>query len=216
MRNKLSTAAAPGLVLGGLLTLVASPALAHHPMGGATPSTLMEGLLSGFGHPIIGFDHLAFVLAVGVAAAFTQRRLLSPLAFILATVAGCLLIVSAVGLPLAEIVITGSVVLLGALILSGRRIPGAAYIILFALAGLFHGWAYGEAIVGAEAAPLLAYLAGFAFIQYGIAVGAGWVVLRLWKANGPEAVQPRLAGAVAAGIGVAFLVENIESMLFAV
>ncbi len=211
MRNKLSIAAATGL-----LSLIASPAWAHHPMGGATPSTLMEGLLSGFGHPIIGFDHLAFIVAVGIAAAFTPKRLLSPLAFIFATVAGCLLIVSGIKLPLVEIVVTGSVVLLGALILSGRRIPSAAYLAIFATAGLFHGWAYGEAIVGAEATPLTAYLIGFAAIQYAIAVGAGWAVLKLWKASGPEAVQPRLAGAVAAGIGAAFLIENIEGMIFAV
>jgi len=211
MRRTFSIAAATGL-----LTLMASPALAHHPMGGTTPGTFMEGLLSGFGHPIIGFDHLAFIIAVGIAAAFTEKRLLSPLAFILATVAGCLLIVSGVALPFAEIVITGSVVLLGALILSGRRIPGAVYLALFAGAGLFHGWAYGEAIVGAEATPLITYLAGFAAVQYGIALAAGWVVLNAWKASGPEAIQPRLAGAVAAGIGAAFLVENIEGMLFAV
>jgi len=211
MRNKLSIALGSGL-----LSLAATPAWAHHPMGGATPSTLMEGLLSGFGHPIIGVDHLAFILAVGIAAAFTPQRLLSPLAFILATVAGCLLIVTGIALPFVEIAVTASVVLLGALILSGRRIPAAAYLSLFAVAGLFHGWAYGEAIVGAETTPLTAYLIGFAAIQYAIALAAGWVVLKLWKATGPEAVQPRLAGAVAAGVGAAFLIENIEGLLFTV
>ncbi|NIA70907.1 HupE/UreJ family protein [Pelagibius litoralis] len=211
MGKKFSLAAASGL-----LSLIASPAWAHHPMGGATPSTFMEGFLSGIGHPIIGVDHLAFIIAVGLAAAFTTQRLLSPLAFVLATVAGCLLIVSGVALPFAEIVITGSVALVGGLVLSGRKVPSAAYLAIFAVAGLFHGWAYGAAIVGAETTPLLAYLAGFGLTQYGIALAAGWVVLKLWQAKGPEAVKPRLAGAVAAGIGAAFLIENIEGMLFAV
>ena len=194
----------------------AGPALAHHPMGGATPSTFMEGFLSGIGHPIIGVDHLAFIIAVGLAAAFTTQRLLSPLAFIAATVAGCLLIVSGIALPFAEIVITGSVVLVGGLVLSGRKVPSAAYLAIFAVAGLFHGWAYGEAILGAETTPLTAYLVGFAATQYAIALAAGWVVLSLWKATGPEAIKPRLAGALAAGIGAAFLIENIEGMIFAV
>ena len=33
---------------------------------------MLHGLLSGIGHPIIGFDHLAFVIAVGLIAAFNQ------------------------------------------------------------------------------------------------------------------------------------------------
>lgn len=211
MRNKLSIAATASL-----LSLAASPAWAHHVMDGEMPATFMQGLLSGFGHPVIGIDHLAFIVAVGLAAAFTPKRLLSPLAFVAATLAGCALLLSGVALPLVEVVVTASAVLLGVLVLSGRQIPAGAYIALFAVAGLFHGWAYGESIIGAETTPLTAYLIGFAAIQYAIALAAGWVVLKLWKATGPEAVQPRLAGAVAAGIGVAFLIENIEGMLFTV
>lgn len=199
-----------------LIALSATPALAHHPMGGATPATLMEGLLSGFGHPMIGFDHLAFIVAMGIAAAFTPRPLLSPLAFVAATVAGCALLLAGVGLPLVEIFVTGSVVLAGAMVLSGRRFAPGLWLALFAAAGLFHGHAYGEAILGAEATPLVAYLVGFAAIQYAIAVGAGWVVRRVWRATDPAAIHPRLAGAVAAGVGLAFLIENIEGMLFAV
>jgi urease accessory protein len=36
-------------------------------MGGKTPSTFVDGILSGVGHPIIGPDHLAFVVALGIA-----------------------------------------------------------------------------------------------------------------------------------------------------
>ena len=38
-----------------------------HIMDGKTPSTFAEGLLSGVGHPIIGADYLAFLLALGIA-----------------------------------------------------------------------------------------------------------------------------------------------------
>ncbi|PKO63289.1 MAG: urease accessory protein UreJ, partial [Betaproteobacteria bacterium HGW-Betaproteobacteria-17] len=44
----------------GLLLVASTSALAHHPMGGMTPQTLSQGLLSGLGHPVIGLDHLAF------------------------------------------------------------------------------------------------------------------------------------------------------------
>lgn len=197
------------------LATSAGPALAHHAMGGETPNTLASGLISGLAHPVIGIDHLAFVVAAGIAAAFAGNRLLSPLAFVAATVAGCLLQVGGVALPAVEIVVAASILLLGAVVLSGRTIGAPALLGLFAVAGLFHGWAYGESIVGAESTPLLAYLAGFAAIQYAIAVGTGHLVRRVWQSATPAAVRPRLAGAVAAGIGFAVLVENLESLLFA-
>jgi len=58
--------------LGSILTalvLSANKAFAHHIMGGRTPATFSEGMLSGLGHPIIGLDHFAAVVAVGCIAA---------------------------------------------------------------------------------------------------------------------------------------------------
>ncbi|WP_339634036.1 HupE/UreJ family protein [uncultured Sneathiella sp.] len=193
---------------------VPSMAFAHHPMGGATPNTFMDGFLSGIGHPIIGIDHLAFIVLVGLAAVFLTRKYMAPLVFVGGTLAGCLLIANGTVLPYAELIITGSVILLGALVMSGQKIPSAVYLAIFAIAGIFHGGAYGEAIIGAEATPLVSYLAGFAIIQYLIAIGAGLVVERMWRASDATATKPRIAGAVAAGIGVAFFVENVEGMLF--
>ncbi len=195
--------------------LAAAPALAHHPMGGATPETAWHGLLSGIGHPIIGVDHFAFIVLVGLAAAFAGARFITPLALIAATVAGCLLKVAGIALPLAEFVIAGSVVLTGIMVLSGRNFGATAYGVIFAIAGLFHGWAYGAAIIGAEPTPLAAYLTGFGVTQYAIALAVSWLTLSVWKASDSRAVQPRLAGAVAAGIGAAFLIEGIEGVLFA-
>ncbi len=193
----------------------AGPAFAHHPLGGATPDNFLHGFLSGIGHPMIGLDHFAFIVAVGIAAAFTAHRLLAPLAFIVATGVGCLLTYAGVALPAAELVITASVVLLGGLVLTARQIGLPALLALFAVAGLFHGGAYGEAIVGAEATPLLAYLLGFGLIQYGIAAAAGYAAVIFAKSEGRKALEPRLAGAVTAGIGFAFLIENVEGMVFA-
>ena len=97
-----------------------TPAFAHHPMGGQTPSTFMEGLLSGVGHPIIGLDHLAFIVAVGVAAAMTSKRLILPLFFVLATMLGTGLHLMAISLPIVETVIALSVALIGFMVLSGK------------------------------------------------------------------------------------------------
>jgi len=203
------------LSLTAILLLVAQPALAHHPMGGALPQTLWLGLLSGLGHPVIGLDHLAFVAGIGLAAAFAPRRLLAPLAYVAATLAGCLLLAAGVALPQVELVVALSVLLVGLLVLSGRTLPVVLSLALFALAGLFHGSAFAESIVGAETTPLLAYLAGFATIQFAIAVAVMALVRGLLRASEPGAVSARLAGALVAGIGFAVLFERVEGLLLA-
>src|SRR5262245_66464475 len=57
--------------------LAAAPASADHVMGGRTPSTFLEGLLSGLAHPVIGPEHLGFLIVGGVAiGAFGLSRAL--------------------------------------------------------------------------------------------------------------------------------------------
>jgi urease accessory protein len=191
--------------------LAATPAWAHHPLGGEAPGTLFHGLLSGLAHPVIGVDHLAFVVLVGIAAAASGRMLLAPGAFILATMVGTLVQLGGIGLPLAELVIALSVVVLGAVLFLGRAVDGVPALGGFAFAGLFHGWAYGEAVLGSEMGPIGAYLAGFGLIQFAIAAGVAVTVTQL--AAGPQAMRARLAAAVCCGIGVAFAVEALETLV---
>ncbi|WP_416896190.1 MAG: HupE/UreJ family protein [Minwuia sp.] len=196
-----------------VITLTATAAQAHHPLGGGTPETFWHGFLSGVGHPMIGIDHFAFILAVGLVAAFSAYRFFTPAVFVIATMAGCMLHVAGVMLPLPELFISASVVALGAFILSGRRMAALPQMAFFGVAGLFHGFAYGGAIIGAETTPLVAYLASFAMTQYAIALGAMALVTLVWRAADTKALQPRIAGALIAGVGFAFLFENVEGMI---
>ena len=197
-----------------LTTIAASTsaALAHHPMGGKTPSTFMEGLLSGVGHPVIGMDHLAFVVAMGVAAVMAGKRYLLPLFFIIATLAGTGLHLAAIDLPVVELVVALSVAAIGILILSGREIATSVYAALFTVAGLFHGHAYGEAIFGAETTPLVAYLAGFGITQYVIAIVAGGLAASTKTAF--ENTNARIAGGVVAGVGALLVSEHVLAAIF--
>ena len=52
-----------------LCAMFTGPAGAHHAIGGRIPSNGWEGLLSGLAHPVLGLDHFAFVVAVGLIAA---------------------------------------------------------------------------------------------------------------------------------------------------
>lgn len=160
-------------VTAGLLLVASSPVFAHHPMGGMTPQTFGQGLLSGLGHPIIGLDHFAFLAVAMLLASVLEgaARYLAPLAFVGATVAGTVLHLGAANIPMSETLVALSVVVGGVLALT-RRHPGAFVLsVIFAVSGILHGYAYGESIIGAETTPLLAYLAGLSVLQYALIVG---------------------------------------------
>ena len=194
--------------------VAATPAFAHHPLGGETPATLTDGLLSGIGHPVLGLDHLAFIVAVGVAAMLAGRSLLAPLAYIATMLAGVALHVMAIEVPMAEFAIALSLLVIGAMIASGRTSSSAVWLGVFAVAGIFHGFAFGESIYGAEATPMVAYLVGLGLTQWVIAVGAGLAASAV--AGAANAVTPaRLTGASVLGIGLMMVGETAISVAFA-
>lgn len=181
----------------------ASPAFAHHAMDYALPATALEGLLSGLGHPIIGVDHLLFVLGAGVLASRIERGYLLPLVFVAASVAVAGMRYLGLDVELSELWIAGSLVVLGAILLAAWRLSGSAIAILFLIAGALHGYALAEAIVGAERTPLVAYLIGLTMVQSAIALGAWWIAG--WLAvHRPRVPLQRLAGAAVGVAGVAF------------
>lgn len=193
--------------------LIAAPAFAHHPLGGRLPANFFEGMMSGFGHPVIGFDHLALIIASGLIAVGIARGIMIPVAFTIATGIGAGIHLQAIDLPLPEIVIALSVVLFGVLLIVGKkqqRNKNYSSIVagLAALAGIFHGHAYGEGIFGAEPTPLVAYLIGFTIIQLAISLG---IYTLASKAISRIQVKylTRFAGGAIAAIGMVFLSSAI-------
>lgn len=203
--------------LSALAALISTPALAHHPLAGAPMETFSHGVLSGIGHPLLGFDHLFFVVAIGIAAALLGRLRTAPLGYLAGMVGGIALVVSGIALPAVEYIIAASLIVLGGAIASGRTLNAPVTLTFFAAAGLFHGWAFGGTIAGAEAAMgaqvLVGYLLGLAVVQYLVAYAAGALLVKGVAAT--ESMRPRLAGAVVAGVGATFLLEGIEGAAFA-
>jgi len=181
--------------------LIATPAWAHHVMGGRLPSTFLEGLLSGLGHPVLGPEHLGFLIAVAVVVGACGLSLALPALFIVAMAMGVSAHVAGFALPAAEIVVALST------LLAGRMLPTAAWGALFAVAGFFHGYAFGESIYGAETAPLAAYLIGLVAVQSALAVGIALFVRRV--GGRVSAPIPRLAGAAVFGMGFAILIGQL-------
>jgi urease accessory protein len=188
--------------------LAAEPAFAHHLMGGRTPSTFLEGLLSGLGHPVIGIDHFAAVVAVGCLAAAHRAGAALAVAFVIAMMGGVALHLHGTTVPAAELLVALSVIALGAILLRLRQLPVSAALGLFVVVGLIHGYALGESIYGAERTPLAAYLIGLAIIQSGIALGA-MAIARAVTRDSADQVRLRLIGAGIAGIGLAVLMQQL-------
>jgi len=188
------------------LVLTAGTASAHHLMGGKIPSTFTEGFLSGVGHPIIGPDHLAFLVALGIAVGVARLSFVNPFLFLAAMACGVAAHVAAITIPAAELIVALSVLVAGILLVVDRRIPAGWWIGLFVIAGFFHGYAYGESIYGAEPTPLAAYLAGLVAVQAVVVVGVALMTRTLWKV---WTIAPRLVGAAICGVGFTVLVAQI-------
>ena len=187
------------------LVLTAGDASAHHVMGGRTPATFAEGLFSGLGHPIIGADHFAFLVGLGIAIGIAGLSLFNPLLFLLAMACGVAAHVAAINIPGAELIVALSVLVAGAMLATGRSIHVGVWTTLFVAAGFFHGYAYGESIYGAEPTPFAGYLTGLIVIQTLAVVGVAQVTRTLWQSK----LGPRLTGAAIGGVGFAALVAQI-------
>jgi urease accessory protein len=194
------------MLIPAALAALSQPAFAHHLMGGKMPSTFTEGILSGLGHPVIGIDHFAAVVAIGCLAAAHRAGAALAVAFVAAMMCGVAVHLQAVTVPAAEIMVALSVFALGTILLRRRDLPLAAALALFVVVGLIHGYALGESIYGAERTPLVAYLLGLAVIQSVVALAAMGIARGFAKS---DAVKLRLIGAGVAGIGLAVLVQQI-------
>ncbi len=132
MRKTMLTAAALALLPTAAL---AHPSLTHH----------VDGFMAGVSHPLTGLDHLLAMLSVGLWASQKGGRALWiwPAAFVLAMIAGGVMGMAGIGLPLVEPAIIASLLVLGVAIAATLMLPTAAGVALIALFGLFHGNAHG-------------------------------------------------------------------------
>ncbi|MBE9140168.1 HupE/UreJ family protein [Nodosilinea sp. LEGE 07088] len=200
--------AVKSLAIFSILLSLAFPADAHHPSGGEISTTFLEGFLSGLGHPVIGFDHLIFVISIGLLASTVARGFWIPIAFVSTALMGTGLHLMLVDMPMVEVIISASVLVSGILLAKLEKPNTALLAVLASVAGLFHGYAYGEAIIGATAVPLTAYLIGFTLIQAVIALSAYKVAAIVQRSSVVRPNFLRFAGFIAIGSGMAFLAAS--------
>ena len=187
------------LLSAGLLVASAAPSLAHdghsHGYGG--------GFASGFLHPVLGWDHVIAMVAVGLWGGVLGRPAiwLLPIVFPLAMAFAAALGVVGMPLPFVEAGIAASAVVIGLMIALYAQPPlwfAAAIVGLFAL---FHGHAHGTELP-ATVNPF-AYALGFV-LSTGLLHAAGIVLGLLISVPFGKALI-RGGGAVISLAGLGFL-----------
>ncbi len=159
------------LAAAAALALCAAPALAHVEAGQAT------GFATGFAHPFSGLDHILAMVAVGLwgAQLGAPAIWILPITFPLVMAFGGFLGLIGVALPGVEVGIAASAVLLGAAVMSERRVSLVAAAALVAFFAIFHGHAHGTELPPGQSGLL--YSLGFVVATgclhaIGIAAGA--------------------------------------------
>jgi urease accessory protein len=166
------------------LAAFAPGALAHVQSGQAA------GFVTGFLHPISGFDHVLAMVAVGLwgAQLGAPAIWLLPITFPIVMALGGFLGLLGVPLPGAEVGIAASAILLGAAVMTERRPPLYAAAALVGFFAVFHGHAHGTELPAGQSALLysLGFVAATGCLHaIGIAIGAvhrwptGRIVLRI-------------------------------------
>jgi len=108
-----------------------------------------SAFLPGAMHPWTGPDHLLAMLAVGLWSAMTNHRWwIAPLVFAQMLLAGAVLGLSGLSLPMVEPMIASSLVVMGLLLVARARLTLAAGAALVGLFAVFHGFAHGVELAG--------------------------------------------------------------------
>lgn len=190
----------------GLLALAllgAAPWAAAHEGGG-----MAGGFVSGFLHPLLGWDHVVAMVAVGLWGAFLgmPAMWLLPVVFPLVMAFGGALGVLGVPLPGVEIGIALSALVLGVMVAGALRPPLGVAAVIVGVFAVFHGHAHGTELP--QAANPIAYSLGFVIATGLLHLGGiGLGAATRWPAG---RVAVRVAGALIASLGGLFLFQAVR------
>jgi urease accessory protein len=180
-----------------VLLVYAGAANAH------TGAGITGGFASGLMHPVLGWDHVVAMVAVGLWGAFLGYPAIwvLPVVFPLVMAFGGALGVMGVPIPAVETGIAASAIVLGAMVAFAVRPPIWVAAIIVGSFAVFHGHAHGTELPGS--ANPLAFSLGFVIATGALHLsGIAFGLLARWPAG---KVAVRAGGAVILLAGVGFL-----------
>ena len=184
------------------LLFILFSALAHaHTVGGT-------GFLAGLAHPVLGFDHFLAMVSVGIWSAQLGGRFIwsVPTTFVSFMIIGAIMGMMGIDLPLIEVGIAISVMLLGIAIAGEKFFSPKIGSLFVAIFGIFHGHAHGVEMptIANPYLYALGFVLGTSFIHLlGVFLG-----IMAQKSN-KSASCLRYIGAGIAGIGLHIFITYI-------
>lgn len=188
------------MLIGIAISLLSDVAFAHPGHG------VESGFMSGLMHPLLGWDHLLVMLAVGLWAAKSggNTRWQLPLMFLGAMTVGAILGLSGITVLGVEIAIAASLMAMGLLLVLHLTMSRSVQLLCTALFAVMHGVAHGvELNQGTwldNASPLVGMLIATALLHMvGYSIGKQKNILLQWA-------QPLLAG-IMLGLGASVIMS---------
>jgi urease accessory protein len=172
------------------LFLAAPQVVRAHPQSGAA-----GGFLSGFSHPISGWDHILAMIAVGLwgAQLGAPAMWLLPVTFPMVMALGGMMGLLGIPLPGVEFGIAASAIVLGGMVLSEARPRLWIAALIVGVFAIFHGHAHGTELPAGQDGLL--YSAGFV-IATGCLHGVGITIGLIHKWKGGRIVIRAAGGLV--------------------
>ena len=166
------------------------------------------GFVSGFHHPVSGWDHVLAMVAVGLwgAQLGPPAMWLLPVAFPMVMALGGMMGLLGIPLPGVEIGIALSALVLGAMVLAEKRPPLWIAALIVGVFAIFHGHAHGRELPPGQNG--LCYSAGFVMATgclHGIGIAIG--LIHRWPAG---RFILRMAGGTVAMAGIFFFLSALK------
>lgn len=156
-----------------LMVVLSVPALAH------TGQLTTGGFLSGFTHPIRGWDHVVAMVAVGIWGAYLGAPSIWTLPIVFPTIMAFGGALGVIGFPVpsVEMMIALSGVVLGLLIVFAVRLPTVVAAVIVGVFAIFHGYAHGQELPSTAHPGIysMGFVLGTGFLH---AAGIGFSLVR--------------------------------------
>lgn len=144
-----------------LVTLSSIISMASLPVDAHTGVNTVNGLLDGLVHPLIGFDHLLVMIAMGFLAVKQggHSLWLIPMTFLAFMMVGAELQQLGFFLDTADVWVTLTVLASGWIVWRNDRLSSVFAVLTSAIFAVFHGFVHTEALI--DSTHLVPYALGF-------------------------------------------------------
>ena len=176
------------------------------------PTTFLEGLLAGLHHPAVGLDHLVFLGGAGGRGIAYARGNPTILAFIATAAIGTYARAVNFDYPYVEQLVALTVVAAGLLVALGLGAKQLIWLPLALVAGLLHGYAFGEEVLGADGPVIAAYMIGVAVACLAIALAIMFLSSKVLALSNAGSWLFKIPGALVSILGLVLLVQLIMKL----